>query len=182
MHASPTRICTTNWAWPNWVRRDIVCCGRKHEFPVRKPDAGNPPVRFDEREVETEQGGILWPRQPKGPVTSMAHLNHRATSRLYQVPIHAQNPRPLAWADRTGRSGREYPSRRCPLGLDLRQSSVGRLHSKRHSITIKSRLKRDSNSAPSSVTSTLSMIRAPSRSSPRNTGGSTVTTMPASSV
>ena len=23
---------------------------------VREPDAGNPPVRFDEREVETEQG------------------------------------------------------------------------------------------------------------------------------
>jgi hypothetical protein len=24
--------------------------------PVGEPDAGNPPVRFDEREVETEQG------------------------------------------------------------------------------------------------------------------------------
>ena len=25
--------------------------------PVREPDAGNPHVRFDEREVETEHGG-----------------------------------------------------------------------------------------------------------------------------
>jgi len=38
---------------------------------------------FDEREVETEQGGILWPRQPKGVATRMAHLTHRATSRLH---------------------------------------------------------------------------------------------------
>ncbi len=50
---------------------------------VREPDAGNPPVRFDEREVETEHGGIIWHRQPKGPATRMAHLNRRATSRLY---------------------------------------------------------------------------------------------------
>ena len=52
---------------------------------VGEPDAGDPPVRFDEREVETEQGGIVWPRQPKGPATRMAHLNRRATSRLYRI-------------------------------------------------------------------------------------------------
>ncbi len=50
---------------------------------VGEPDAGDPHVRFDEREVETEQGGILWPRQPKGVATRMAHLTHRATSRLH---------------------------------------------------------------------------------------------------
>src|ERR1019366_9011296 len=50
--------------------------------PVGEPDAGNPPVRFDEREVETEQGGIVGHRQPKGPPTRMAHLTRRATSRL----------------------------------------------------------------------------------------------------
>jgi len=50
---------------------------------VEEPDAGDPPVRFDEREVETGLGGILWHRQPKGPATCMAHLRHRATSRLY---------------------------------------------------------------------------------------------------
>jgi hypothetical protein len=50
---------------------------------VGEPDAGDPPVRFDEREVETEQGGIVWHRQPKGPATRMAPLNRRATSRLY---------------------------------------------------------------------------------------------------
>ena len=30
--------------------------GRKHDSLVREPDAGKPPVRFDERDVETE----LW--------------------------------------------------------------------------------------------------------------------------
>ena len=29
---------------------------------VGKPDAGNPPVRFDERGPETEQGAVLPPR------------------------------------------------------------------------------------------------------------------------
>jgi len=42
--------------------------GRQHESTlVRKPDAGNPPVRFDERGVETER-----------------LRRHRATPRLYQ--------------------------------------------------------------------------------------------------
>ena len=52
---------------------------------VGEPDAGDPPVRFDEREVETEHGRILRHRQPKGPDTRTAPLNHRATSRLYFV-------------------------------------------------------------------------------------------------
>jgi hypothetical protein len=39
---------------------------------VGEPDARNSPVRFDERGVETEQGGILRHRQPKGPVTRTA--------------------------------------------------------------------------------------------------------------
>lgn len=50
---------------------------------IGEPDAGKPHVRFDEREVETEQGEILGHRQPKGPATRKAHLNYRATSRLY---------------------------------------------------------------------------------------------------
>jgi hypothetical protein len=33
---------------------------------------------------KTEHGEILGHRQPKGPATRKAHLNHRATSRLYQ--------------------------------------------------------------------------------------------------
>jgi hypothetical protein len=85
MHTTRTNICTTNCTWCGWVRRRTACRVRRHENLVREPDAGNPPVRFDEREVETEQGGILWPRQPKGPATRMAHLNRRATSRLYCV-------------------------------------------------------------------------------------------------
>jgi hypothetical protein len=51
--------------------------------PVGEPDAANPHVRFDEREMETEQGVILGHRQPKGPGTRKASLNDRATSRLY---------------------------------------------------------------------------------------------------
>jgi hypothetical protein len=30
------------------------CCGRTARYSVRKPDAGNPHVRFDERDLETE--------------------------------------------------------------------------------------------------------------------------------
>src|SRR5437879_881661 len=39
---------------------------------VGEPDAANPHVRFDEREVETEHGGILGHRQTKGPATRKA--------------------------------------------------------------------------------------------------------------
>ena len=39
---------------------------------VGEPDAANPHVRFDERGVETEHGGILGHRQPKGPATRKA--------------------------------------------------------------------------------------------------------------
>jgi hypothetical protein len=63
-------------------------------FLVREPDAGNPPVRFDEREVETGHGEILGHRQPKGPGTRKASLHHRATSRLYgEYSMAAVRPR-----------------------------------------------------------------------------------------
>jgi hypothetical protein len=39
---------------------------------VREPYAGNLQVRFDERGVETEHGGILGHRQTKGPATRKA--------------------------------------------------------------------------------------------------------------
>ena len=42
---------------------------------VGEPDAGNPHVRFDERDVETGHGEAI-----NGPL-----LNYRATSRLYAV-------------------------------------------------------------------------------------------------
>ena len=51
---------------------------------VGEPDAGDPPVRFDEREVETEHGIAR-----EAPATESAgqqarlYLNYRATSRLY---------------------------------------------------------------------------------------------------
>src|SRR5947209_1938144 len=52
-------------------------------------DALNAPVRFDERGVETEHGTLLGHRQPKGPATCKASLNHRATPRLYFFPHDA---------------------------------------------------------------------------------------------
>jgi hypothetical protein len=54
---------------------------------VREPDAGNPPVRFDEREVETEHGMRLLRHERGNPDTELCRsLPHRATSRLYPFP------------------------------------------------------------------------------------------------
>ena len=39
---------------------------------VREPDAGNPPVRFDEREVETEHGMRLLRHRRGNPETEYA--------------------------------------------------------------------------------------------------------------
>jgi hypothetical protein len=48
---------------------------------VRERDTGNLPVRFDEREVETEQGVITWaPASRKGRQQTTSHLHRRATS------------------------------------------------------------------------------------------------------
>jgi hypothetical protein len=53
---------------------------------VREPDAGNPPVRFDEREVETEHGRRLLRHKRGNPETEVIRsLPHRATSRLYPI-------------------------------------------------------------------------------------------------
>ncbi len=49
-----------------------------------EPDAGDPPVRFDERVVETEQGMRLLSHVRGNPDTDESRsLNHRATTRLY---------------------------------------------------------------------------------------------------
>jgi hypothetical protein len=51
---------------------------------VREPDAGKLPVRFDEREVETEHGRRLMRHRRGNPDTEVSRsLTHRATSRLY---------------------------------------------------------------------------------------------------
>ena len=39
-----------------WAPSGTEARGRKREILLREPDAGKPHVRFDEREVETEQG------------------------------------------------------------------------------------------------------------------------------
>ncbi|MBU4272506.1 MAG: hypothetical protein KKA28_11655, partial [Planctomycetes bacterium] len=56
------------------------------EKPVGEPDAGNPHVRFDEREVETEHGMRLLRHGRGNPDTELCRsLPRRATSRLYPV-------------------------------------------------------------------------------------------------
>jgi hypothetical protein len=58
---------------------------------VREPDAGNPPVRFDEREVKTEHGRRLLRHKRGNPETEVIRsLNHRVTSRLYHVAADAK--------------------------------------------------------------------------------------------
>jgi hypothetical protein len=57
---------------------------------VREPDAGNPPVRFDEREVKTEHGRRLLRHKRGNPETEVIRsLNHRVTSRLYRLAAAA---------------------------------------------------------------------------------------------
>ena len=50
---------------------------------LREPDAANPHVRFDEREVETGQGQASEAPADERAGHRWACLNHRATSRLY---------------------------------------------------------------------------------------------------
>ena len=52
---------------------------------LREPDAGNPPVRFDERDVETEHGEASEAPADARAGNDRPHLNHRATSRLYPL-------------------------------------------------------------------------------------------------
>src|SRR5262249_18531825 len=59
--------------------------------PVRKPDAGDPHVRFDERDVETELwSGYLGTARRKGRQQITRAYRHRATSRLYKVIVPTQ--------------------------------------------------------------------------------------------
>ena len=53
------------------VTRTIVCL-------FREPDAGNPPVRFDEREQETESSQTGLRRRGESPVSS--HREAKATA------------------------------------------------------------------------------------------------------
>ena len=72
-----------------------------------------------------------------------------------------------------------------PFSRDAKALRSGALMSHENvywSITIRSREYVDNNSQPVSVTSTLSISRAPRRSSFKYTGGSTVMTIPARSV
>jgi hypothetical protein len=51
---------------------------------VREPDAGKPPVRFDERGVKTEHGRRILRHNRGNPETDLSRsLRHRVTPRLY---------------------------------------------------------------------------------------------------
>src|SRR6476660_4121732 len=67
------------------VTRNIVCL-------FREPDAGNLPVRFDEREQETEpsQTGLRW-RGESYVEYPPGDYSHCACSRLYS-PLHSLIP------------------------------------------------------------------------------------------
>ena len=57
------------WNWLRAQAKGAGSRGRKHEILLREPDAANPHVRFDERDVETECS------------------RHRATSGLYPFSL-----------------------------------------------------------------------------------------------
>jgi hypothetical protein len=65
------------------VTRNIVCL-------FREPDAGNPPVRFDEREEETELSQTGLRRRGESP----AHRHREAT---VTAPLLDSTQTPLPW-------------------------------------------------------------------------------------
>jgi len=83
---------------------------------VREPDAGNPPVRFDEREVETEHGRRLLRHKRGNPETEVIRsLTHRATSRLYPfyLPIRLKS----YWAKSDARADSGVEASEAQVGL-----------------------------------------------------------------
>src|SRR5438132_12115881 len=64
---TPITMWIGSLGWFDWQAGDATSRVRRHEFLLREPDAGNPPVRFDERDVETKQGGILRHRPSERP-------------------------------------------------------------------------------------------------------------------
>jgi len=78
------------------MKQSVVCWSVK---PVGEPDAGNPHVRFDEREVETEHGRRILRHRGGNPDPEVSRsLTHRATSRLYPPPPRANA---IRWGCRT---------------------------------------------------------------------------------
>ena len=64
------RLVPARHAGPDPAQRldQELCVGEGVKTLLREPDAGNPPVRFDEREVETEsRAWLVRHRQTKGP-------------------------------------------------------------------------------------------------------------------
>ena len=65
------------------IARDTYLSVGESMSLVREPDAGEPPVRFDERDVETEHGEAIEAPTDERVGNRHAHLHYRATSRLY---------------------------------------------------------------------------------------------------
>src|SRR5437016_11376651 len=77
---------------------------------VREPDAGNPPVRFDERGVKTEHGRRILRHNRGNPETEVSRsLNHRVTPRLYlpRTSSARLEPRDSAFPGRTWERDRD---------------------------------------------------------------------------
>ncbi len=82
-----------------------------HAHLVGEPDAANPHVRFDERGVEPEHGGLLGHRHTKEPATRKATPKpprHSSTLLLFNTTARAQSGGATASLD----SGRptDFPS------------------------------------------------------------------------
>jgi hypothetical protein len=99
---------------------------------VREPDAGNPPVRFDEREVETEYGMWIMRHRRGNPDTELCRsLTHRATSRLYLIFPWQEHCRLIIPAGANGKcslnglaSGSVVRPRAEPARIDCGRSNV----------------------------------------------------------
>ena len=68
---------------------------------VREPDAVNRPVRFDEREVETEHGMRLVRHRRGNPKTELCRSLPHAPP-LDSTELHVEGPRILLWVQRVG--------------------------------------------------------------------------------
>jgi hypothetical protein len=63
---------------------------------VREPDAGNPPVRFDEREVETEHGMRLLRHRRGNPDPDVLAFQHTLTLFIFVITVFLHP----CWIDR----------------------------------------------------------------------------------
>jgi hypothetical protein len=104
--SEPYCVAPTGWSssWAVVVSARV----RTHEPSCPRAVCGNPPVRFEEQGVETEQRGILGHRQTKGPATRKAAPKPpRHSSTLLRFAGSAARVLPLD--NKTVASTRQWP-------------------------------------------------------------------------